>query len=311
MKPVISSLLQQLFQSKVQSTSQRYLKEIGKFFSWCKVAGVQSPPPLSVALTLAYMAKVFNQSQSYSNLLLSYSALKWYHSFLPFAHENPCDSPILSSFLEAAKRGKQAITRKVPVSTDMIKAIVDKYASTDACMKDLRLACLCTLGFTAFLQFDELSSIVPAHLSITPDYLKIFIPWAKIDVYREGNFVYISQIKDKYCPVQILERYMMSANMDCQSKLPLFRPVKFFKSTNTFELCRRKLSYSRCREIFKSCLSDLGYDSSQFGLHSLRSGGATAAVRNNKNLSERDLKFHVRWKSNNAKDMYILDDAAK
>ena len=66
-----------------------------------------------------------------------------------------------------------------------------KYASSDASLKDLRLACLCTLGFAAFLRFDELSSIVPLHLSITPDYLKIFIPRAKNDVYREGYFVYV------------------------------------------------------------------------------------------------------------------------
>ena len=63
--------------------------------------------------------------------------------------------------------------------------------------------------------------------------------------------------------------------------------------------------------LFKNCLNDLGYDSSQFGLHSLRLGGATAAVRNNENLSERALKMNRRWKSTNAKDMYIVDDVAE
>ena len=36
------------------------------------------------------------------------------------------------------------------------------------------------------------------------------------------------------------------------------------------------------------------------GLHSLWSGGATAAVINNPNLSERLLKLHGRWKSDTA-----------
>ena len=107
------------------------------------------------------------------------------------------------------------------------------------------------------------------------------------------NFRINNEISEIHTVSAQLERYMMSANMDCQSKLPLVRPLKFFKSTNTFELCRRKVSYSRCRKIFKSCLSDLGYDSNQFGLHSLRSGGATAAVRSNENLSERDFKCMV------------------
>ena len=42
-------------------------------------------------------------------------------------------------------------------------------------------------------------------------------------------------------------------------------------------------------------------------LHSLRPGGAIAAVTNNPNSSERLLKFHRRWKSDIAKDMYILE----
>ena len=37
-------------------------------------------------------------------------------------------------------------------------------------------------------------------------------------------------------------------------------------------------------------------------------GGATAAVINNRNLSERLLKLHGRWKSDIAKDMYILEE---
>ena len=58
-------------------------------------------------------------------------------------------------------------------------------------------------------------------------------------------------------------------------------------------------------------LKDLGYNEQLYGLHSLRSGGATAAVKNNVNLSERLLKLHGRWKSDSAKDMYILEDTSK
>ena len=43
-----------------------------------------------------------------------------------------------------------------------------------------------------------------------------------------------------------------------------------------------------------------------YGLHSLRSGGITAAVPNSKNLiPERLLKIHGRWKSDSAKDMCV------
>ena len=52
---------------------------------------------------------------------------------------------------------------------------------------------------------------------------------------------------------------------------------------------------------------DVGYDPKYNGLHSLRSGRVTSVVSNDRshNVSERLLKLHGRWKSDEAKDMYI------
>ena len=84
-----------------------------------------------------------------------------------------------------------------------------------------------------------------------------------------------------------------------------------YGAVNCFKLYGVKISYSRCREIFKECLKEIGVDHELYGLHSLRSGGATSAVSYNFNLSERLLKLHGRWKSDNAKDMHILQDVSK
>ena len=83
------------------------------------------------------------------------------------------------------------------------------------------------------------------------------------------------------------------ADIDPTSTAALFRQVRLFKPLIVIN-CVEKLSYSRCRELFKNCLKDLGYNKKLYGLHSLRSGGATAAVKNNVNLSERLLKLHGR-----------------
>lgn len=50
----------------------------------------------------------------------------------------------------------------------------------------------------------------------------------------------------------------------------------------------------------------LGLKKCNFGLHSLRSGGATAAA--NAGISDRLFKKHGRWKSENAKDGYIREN---
>ena len=52
-------------------------------------------------------------------------------------------------------------------------------------------------------------------------------------------------------------------------------------------------------------LSAIGLNTKNFCLHSLRSGGATAAASNN--VPDRLIKEHGRWRSDFAKDGYIKD----
>ena len=101
----------------------------------------------------------------------------------------------------------------------------------------------------------------------------------KTDVYREGNCVYIVKLENKYSPLAILRKYIEAANLDLSSRLPLFRPLT--KNKSGYSLRNGKLFYTRCREIFRTTLKDLGYDPKEYGLHNLRSGGATAVISNN------------------------------
>ena len=66
------------------------------------------------------------------------------------------------------------------------------------------------------------------------------------------------------------------------------------------------MSYTRTREIVLEAFACLGYEKRKFGLHSLRSGGATAAA--NAGIKDRLFRRHGRWKSENAKDGYVKDD---
>ena len=59
------------------------------------------------------------------------------------------------------------------------------------------------------------------------------------------------------------------------------------------------------RELLLAKLSELGYDAKQFGLHSLRSGGSTAAV--NAGVPDRLFRRHGRWTPETDKDGYIKD----
>ena len=65
------------------------------------------------------------------------------------------------------------------------------------------------------------------------------------------------------------------------------------------------VSYTRMRELVLEKLAAIDLDVKQFGLHSLRSGGASAAA--NAGVPDRMFKRHGRWRSENAKDGYVKD----
>ena len=118
-------------------------------------------------------------------------------------------------------------------------------------LKDLRLACICSLGFARFFRYDELSNIAPVHLKFWPEYMRVFVPRARNDIYREGNYVYVKRLGNNYCPVALLERYMLMGDINLSGSVALFGLLRLFKSTSEDKLYRGKLSYTRCRETFK------------------------------------------------------------
>jgi len=113
---------------------------------------------------------------------LTLAALKWFHSFGLSNGANPLDSSICHNLLEAARRDKPVSVKKAPISAEIIKCIVDKFAGPSANLKVIRVTCICLLGFAAFFRYDELSKITPAHLEFFPDQLRVFdsLLWLKV-----------------------------------------------------------------------------------------------------------------------------------
>ena len=64
------------------------------------------------------------------------------------------------------------------------------------------------------------------------------------------------------------------------------------------------ISYSNLKELFIEAFKPYVSDISRYGLHSLRSGGATAA--DSHGIPDMLLKRHGRWLSESAKDRYYL-----
>ena len=308
LRPDRNSLFSVLLNSRANSTAKKYINEIKKFFVWCRSRKIPVQIPFSAPVVALYLFNLDQQLRSPASMVLVHAALKWLHSFTPDDSPNPLDNACCRSMIECAKRTRsQPVSKKKPVDPDVVKSIIDRFGAEGASLKDLRIAAVTSLGFAGFFRFNELINIQPNHIFFHEQFVKVFVPKSKTDVYREGNYAYISKLESNYCPVAVLRRYIQAADIDLSSQLPLFRPLT--KNKLGYTLRNGKLSYTRCREIFKDALKDVGYDPKDYGLHSLRSGGITSVVSNDlsHNVSERLLKLHGRWKSDEAKDMYVLE----
>ena len=66
------------------------------------------------------------------------------------------------------------------------------------------------------------------------------------------------------------------------------------------------MSYTYLRELFIEAIKPHVENEKKYCLHSLRSGGASAAA--NSGIRDRLFKRHGRWVSENAKDGYVKDN---
>ena len=170
----------------------------------------------------------------------------------------------------------------------MLEAIAQD-AEKSGSLADLRLTTACLLGFSGFLRFSELICLRPCDFEVSQDMMKIRIERSKTDQLRQGDELVIVRTGNRTCPIAILEKYMERMGMCWQDQLCLFRPTQKMKLGNRLRQSG-KISYNCLRESFHKKLSALGLPSSDFGLHSLRAGGATAAA--NAGIPDRLFKRH-------------------
>lgn len=102
-----------------------------------------------------------------------------------------------------------------------------------------------------------------------------------------------------------MQWYFDMAGLSVQSGEKLFRGIVHTKEGE--KLCKSGgLSYTQMRELLLAKSGQLGWNPALFGMHSLRTGGTTAAA--NAGVPNRR---HGRWKSETAKDSYIKDSVEK
>ena len=205
--------------------------------------------------------------------------------------------------VEAARRlAKPRRKPKEPLSPQILRAIL---AKTDTySLLDYRRF---TLILVSFLRFDGAVGLRRWDVSFVDTYMTLFIEHSKTDQYRDGHTLVIARTGTSVCPVSNLERYFaMMPQLSDDSFI--FRALVRSNTPYKYSIghSNRPLSYSTCRLDLIEVLYRAGIDSSAYGLHSARSGGATWAA--NAGVPDRLFKRHGRWASDRAKDSYVKDN---
>ena len=123
----------------------------------------------------------------------------------------------------------------------------------------------------------------------------------KNDQFREGSWIYIATSKGSPCPVR-LTRYFFKASGHKGNDY-LFRRVSHTKSGYT--LRHHKLSYTRALELVRVQLKSIGLEPEEYGLHSMRSGGASLAAA--LGIPDRLIMRQGGWKQEESKNNYIKE----
>ena len=298
-------------QSKALNTQRKYRYAFDAWCNWCKTFSNQQIQALPasdyyVSLYIVHLSKTFKSSSKINEAVY---AISWAHKLAGFS--DPCQSFLVKSVKEGGLRSTaQPVCKKEPITPEILKSLVSIFGTKNSSLADLRIASMCLLSFAGFLRFSELVNIRRSHITFHKSHLSLFIPKSKTDVLHRGNEVLISKTDKDTCPVSMLRLYLQTANINELDDCFIFRSITFCKKSNSFKLRgTQPLSYTRAREILLSALEKLGLDRSKFGLHSLRSGGATSAA--NRGIGDRLFKKHGRWSSENAKDGYVHESVSE
>jgi integrase len=258
-----------------------------------------------------YLGELSKSAKSYAVVKMASAAISTMHEMSGFA--SPTKHALCKDVRAAAKRalGLLIKNRKEPLDLDVCLAIVTMLAYQGAPVWSLMLASYIMLCFAAFLRYDDAVNIQVEHVKFYELHAEVFLAKRKNDQFRSGNVVCVARGKSDACPVKLLHRYVAQARLAKGS--PLFQGFDGHKAR--FEplkccLSGKRITYGQARDqvlkyVGKALAMPAEHVRARFGLHSLRSGGASLVAAHG--VDERKFQAHGGWQSRSAMLVYLQE----
>jgi hypothetical protein len=298
----VSSLLER---SIAPSTRLKYLALWSRWESYCRDVGCVSLPAESGVVERFLANLAYDGTKT--NYAAAAAAIAWQHSVAGFP--SPTKSPRVVALMAGAKRMlAQPTVRKVALSVSLLRRIIDRSSDLELFSTEqvvlLRFKFYILVSFYALLRYSDFSVLRLRNFRFFTGYMEICIPNSKCDQYRNGSTISIAEQSSLagYCAVKAARRYI-----DCLRSASAVDDTFVLQSVLVGQDGVHSLGSLASRDVLvkqlRCALFPLVTDTSKYTLHSLRSGGASAAA-SVPSVTRDELKRHGRWVSS-AVDNYI------
>lgn len=302
----MTSLTDLLAGAKCDGTTTNYFYGFKRWREWARKHSLPWLPAKDLHVAL-YLTSVIQFSNSVSPVVNAFYSIRWAHCLT--GDRSPTDTGLVKNVLESGKRKLAKPTvKKEPVTTDLLEKMYKATFEPDN-LYNQRIIAMCILCYAGFFRSSEVLNLKRSDIVFHNTYMSIFVEKSKTDVLRDGSHVVISKTGSDLCPVSNLQLYLKLSCITDDSTDFVFRNSTKHGSKYKLRSANKPMTYTRFRELFIQIFTPFVTDIKKFGLHSLRSGGATASA--NMGTNDRLFKRHGRWRSENAKDGYIKDDLVK
>ena len=301
MKSTADLIPEMVLASIAPNTTKRYAQGLRTWNVWCSTHGEEAALPVDEFYLQLFIVSAIQSSSRFGKVDTTLCSLGWLHETLNM--ENPCKSKTIKALQETAKRRlSKPVRKKEPIAPHHLTSLAKSL--TASTLLALRTYTVMLLSYAGFLRYDEVSRLRRDYIIFESTYMRIFIDHSKPDQHNVGEWVFIATGTKWTCPVKILRYYLRKAKPG--QKEFIFRAMNRTKGGHTLRKGNKPIGYTTLREDVLRALAGIGLDRKNFGLHSMRRGGATYAA--NAGINDRLFKKHGRWKTDNAKDGYVAED---
>jgi len=296
-------------------TLVRYESHWVRFTAWCGKFGLRCIParPQHIAMFLADTLR-YAMAHRYGFNVVKAASAAIHHAHKLAGHSAGfTDHPFVQRIRECAKRllGTRPWNRKEPLSLDLCITCALQLLAVDASVARLQIATFIMTCFAGFLRYSDAVNIYADEIKFFDTHMELFIETRKTLQFRQGDVICIARGDSLACPVYLLETLLDRAGLRGRH-VPVFRQATYIRggpSQGDYVLASDdRWDYNQAKRLTLQALArTAGVDFQSFervfGLHSLRSGGASFVAA--AGVADHIFQAHGGWATAAAMHAYI------